>query len=54
MAPRVTDTARPTVHSSKILNWGDLDLQQLVVLAFKDRQIVSDDHPVVRQLRGLE
>jgi hypothetical protein len=35
-------------------DWPDLTLQELVRLGFKQRIIDSLDHPVIRQLRGLE
>jgi CO/xanthine dehydrogenase FAD-binding subunit len=33
--------------------WPDKTLQQLLEIAFRDRVIDSEDHPVVRRLRGL-
>jgi hypothetical protein len=32
--------------------WGDLDLQGLIRIGFKDRAITTTEHEVVRQLRG--
>lgn len=33
--------------------WPDLDIAQYLSIAFKDNIIDSEDHPVVKQLRGL-
>jgi hypothetical protein len=33
--------------------WPDLNFQQIVRIAFKDRLIDSMDHPVIKRLRGL-
>jgi hypothetical protein len=33
--------------------WPDMDLQQILKLAFRDRYIDSPEHPVVERLRGL-
>jgi hypothetical protein len=33
--------------------WPDLDFQQIIRIAFRDRLITSLDHPVIRRLRGL-
>jgi len=40
----VADLPEPT--------WPDLDFQQILQVAFKDRFITTLDHPVVRRLRG--
>ena len=34
--------------------WPSLPFQELLKIAFKDRHINSDAHPVIRRLRGLE
>jgi hypothetical protein len=33
--------------------WPDLDFQQIIRIAFRDRLITSLDHPVIKRLRGL-
>jgi hypothetical protein len=34
-------------------DWPDKSLSELLIIAFADRIIMSEDHPVVRRLRGL-
>jgi len=33
--------------------WPDLDFQQIIRIAFRDRLITTLDHPVIKHLRGL-
>ena len=33
--------------------WPELDFQQIIRIAFRDRLITSLDHPVIKRLRGL-
>jgi hypothetical protein len=33
--------------------WPDLDFQQIIRIAFRDRLITTLDHPVIKRLRGL-
>jgi hypothetical protein len=33
--------------------WPDLNFQEVIRIAFRDRLITSMDHPVIKRLRGL-